>query len=309
MRHLILGIMLFCVSLANQAVFAYTPINQKVDSPKVKEFQRIVSFNFLKKNEIQALASDIFSNLNIHVNQEKKIIIVKGIWKDIRGFRSYIRGMDLNKPTIRYSTHIIEVNQNELLKMGIDWQQIMNNASIGKVTSQKSFLDNIALLFRNGKAEILANPTILSLVDEEASIKVGDRIPYAVPVDYGESKTGWQLQYLEAGIHMRIKGIVVSENIVETTIYASINNVKQWKATVNGDYPILSSREVNVLCQIKEGDTIIIGGLTNSNNRQNYNRIPILSDLPFIGGFFKSETNEIEKSEIVFLLTPEIIRM
>lgn len=308
MKIILLIIVLFGVSFSNQAVFTYSPISQSgVSKPKV--FQRMLTYNFVSKEEIQSVANDIFRDLKVHVNDIKKVIIVKGIWKDIKEFRSFIRKIDKNKPSIRFSIHLIEVNQNELQKLGIDWQQIINNVNVGQISSQQKFLENISFLFRNGKAEILANPVVLSLENEEATIKVGDKIPYVIPVDYGNNKTGWQLQYLDAGIHMRIKGVIVSGNIVETHLFVSINNIKQWKATLNGDYPVLSSREVNVLCQIKEGDTIIIGGLTNNNIRHNLSKIPILGDLPFIGGFFTLETNELEKSEIVFLLTPEIKKL
>ena len=307
MKKHILFILLLGMSYSSQAVFAYSPANQEQSNPKM--FQRIVSYNFLSKDEIKNASNEIFKDLIVHVNEFKKVIIVKGIWKDISEFKTLIERIDKNKPTIRYSTHIIEINQNELKKLGIDWQQIMNHVASGKLESQQDFLNSISFLLSDGKAEILANPVVISLENEEASIMVGDRIPYVIPVDYGNSKTGWQLQYLDAGIHMRIKGVVISENIVETHLYSSINNVKQWKATLDGDYPVLSNREVTVLCQIKEGDTIIIGGLTSNNNRRNLNKIPILSDLPLIGDWFKSETSEIEKSEIVFLLTPEIKRM
>ncbi len=294
-----------------QAIFSYAPPASSVSpagampAQKSAGISRVLTYNYASDQEIVSLASPLFPQLRFSVNGPQKMVALLGERQDMDRFEIFLRALDAQRPIIEYSTILMEINRNELKKLGIDWQGFVDQWKVTRLNGISEFLDQVSFLLKNGEAKILANPVVISVADEEAVIKVGDKIPYAVPIEYG-NKTGWQIQYMDAGIQLRIRGHVLSGNVVQVHVLTTISNVKQWKATQGGDYPVLSNREVDLKCQILMGETMMIGGLTNNNKRVNLNRLPILSDLPWIGDLFKLETIEQEDTDIVFLLMPKI---
>ena len=307
--------LLTCICLlsavcAAQAVFTNSPVYSAPAYNNVpKPIPRIITYNFLSEADILNVFTTLFPNLRISNNCSKKMVMALGDKNDLDRFELFLKKIDTARPNIKYSTQLIEVNSNELRKMGMDWQEYADQIKMSELRGLKQFFEQLSFLLKTGEAKILANPEITSIIEEEACIKVGERIPYALPVDYSSGKSGWQLQYIDAGIQLKIKGKIVSDNIINTHIYTAISNIKQWKATTGGEYPVLSSREVDLLCQIKDGETIILGGLTNSNKRTNVSKLPIIGELPFIGQFFQVQTIENEETEVIFLLTPKIIKI
>ncbi len=312
MNRLILVLSFMVLSFSSQAVFSYSnsgAVAQNTSSYNPnRPITKVISYNYLAESEIQSMVGTLFPNVRVHVNSTKKLAMLLGDRNDLEKIESLVKNMDISKQTIEYSICLIEINHNELQKIGVDWQQVFEQWKLGQVTNVKQLMSQMTALLKNGEAKILANPVVISLVDEEASIKVGDKIPYSLPVEYS-TKSSWQLQYMDCGLQMKIKGKVISENIVQTHIFTNISNIKEWKALQNGEYPVLSNREVDLLCQIKSGQSIILGGLTNSSNRKNVNTIPIIGSIPLIGSLFKSETVEKEETEVVFVLTPEIKKL
>ena len=151
----------------------------------------------------------------------------------------------------------------------------------------------------------MARPRVTSVEGQEAHIQIGDRVPYTVPVETA-TKTGWQLQYLDTGIDLKLKGVVLEGLVIRAQIQATISNIKQWKATPAGDYPILSSREVMLEGEIKSGETLILGGLSQQQERKNHQGVPFFGDLPVLGDALNLNTSEQEASEVVFMLTPVV---
>ncbi|MDD5456965.1 MAG: type II and III secretion system protein [Candidatus Margulisbacteria bacterium] len=311
MNKYVFLVFLLSTAYCAQAVFTGSPAYSApvYSNNAPKPVPRIITYNFLSEPDIINVFTTLFPNLRISNSSSKKIVMALGDKNDLDRFELFLKKIDTARPNIKYSTQLIEINSNELRKMGMDWQEYANQIKMSELKGIKQFFEQLSFLIKTGEAKILANPEITSIIEEEACIKVGERIPYALPVDYSSSKSGWQLQYIDAGIQLKIKGKIVSDNIINTHIFTAISNIKEWKATIGGEYPVLSSREVDLLCQIKDGETIILGGLTNSNQRTNVSKLPLVGDLPFVGQLFQVQTVENEETEVIFLLTPTIIRI
>lgn len=295
----------FC--FANKAVFNYsTNTPQQVES---KEQSLVFEYQYLSEEEILAISQKLFPSLKVSINKIQKKIFVFGEQMDIRRFRVFVSSVDNNKRSVYYKTWLIEVNHNKLEGLGINWQGYKNGVNIGAAFDKQQLFDNLTVLVSRGDAKVLANPTLICLEDEIATIRVGDRIPYTVPVDSASNKVGWELRYIDAGVNLSIRPNILAEGLVSSIIKLRVENIKQWKSTMAGEYPVLSSREINLQCQIQNGEELVLGGLINSNQRENVSSLPILGDIPFIGQLFKQTTVEEEETEIVFILSPEIVKM
>lgn len=306
-HKIVLLILLACSCFSAQAVFNYSPsVPQKLAST-----EQSVGFDyqFLSEEEILGISQKLFSSLKVSVNKLKKKIFVCGGQPDIRNFKTFISAVDNNKKSVYYKTWLVEVNTNKLEGLGINWQNYKSGLNVGDMTDKQKLFDNLSVLVSRGDAKILANPTLICVEDEIATIMVGDRIPYTVPVESSSDKVRWELRYIDAGINLSIKPNIFAEGLVSSIIKLKVENIKQWKSTMAGEYPVLSSREINLHCQIKTGEELVLGGLINSSQRQNVSSLPFIGDIPFIGSFFKQTTTEEEDTEIVFILSPEIVKM
>ncbi len=295
----------FC--FANKAVFNYSAsAPQQVE--KIEQ-SIVFDYQYLAEEEILAVSQKLFPLLKVSVNKIQKKIFVNGDKQDIRKFKVFVSSIDNNKRSIYYKTWLVEVNHNKLEGLGVNWQGYKGGINVGEILDKQKLFDNLNVLVSRGEAKVLANPTLVCLEDEIATIRVGDRIPYTVPVDSASNKVGWELRYIDAGVNLSIRPNILADGLVSSTIKLRVENIKQWKSTMAGEYPVLSSREINLQCQIKNGGELVLGGLINSNQRENVSSFPILGDIPFLGQLFKQVTKEEEETEIVFILSPEIVKM
>lgn len=296
----------YCFSA--QAVFNYSP---SVVPQKQSLVEQSVGFDYqyLAEEEILAISQKLFPSLKVSVNKLKKKIFVCGENQDIKSLKTFVAAVDNNKKSVYYKTWLVEVNTNKLEGLGINWQNYKSGLNVGDMTDKQKLFDNLSALVSRGDAKILANPTLICVEDEIATIMVGDRIPYTVPVESSSDKVRWELRYIDAGINLSIRPNILADGVVSSIIKLKVENIKQWKSTMAGEYPVLSSREINLQCQIKNGEELVLGGLINSSQRQNISSLPFIGDIPFLGSIFKQTTTEEEDTEIVFILSPEIVKL
>ncbi len=173
-------------------------------------------------------------------------------------------------------------------------------------------------------AQILSTPHILTTDNEEASIEVGQRIPFrrgtAIPNlavgGTGGGNLGNQLGQFN-NLFSATDRIDVSLKLTLTPQINELDKIRleidqQIEDIVGSDpatqQPITANRAAKTVVVVDDQQTVVLGGLIRDRKRETENKIPILGDLPIIGWLFKSRTNEIEKVNLVLVLTPYIIR-
>lgn len=195
---------------------------------------------------------------------------------------------------IEIEAQVIEVAESDLSNFGFDFNQ--NKADI---------LDTFKYLVSNGSAKLLAKPRISALENEVAVIQIGDRIPYAVPA--GKTSEQWTVQYLDTGVKLRIVSECEGDNII-VDVQPEVSHVSQWSSNLAGAFPIISTRESRTKVRVKNSEPIIIGGLLNEQKRSSTISLPILGDIPLVGGLFKHTIHDNLQTDIVFIVVPKIIK-
>jgi type II secretory pathway component GspD/PulD (secretin) len=265
---------------------------------KLKEWNYVIPIKHLQQSSLNLIFSKLYPKLKYSFLNETKMLSIVSSAKEFNIVNNMIEKLDKPQSLIKISTTILELSSNDLAEIGVDWGTSM--------AANKAVQAKINFMLKEGKASILANPEILSLQNHEAQIKIGEKIPYAIPVSEA-ADSRWAVKYLDAGINVRVTTQVVSKNMIKATIHPEVSSIKQWKATPAGEFPIISTREMDVCLVVENGATTILGGLISQTERENVNKVPFLADIPLLGEFFKSITKEQEKTEIAFLVTFEII--
>jgi len=150
---------------------------------------------------------------------------------------------------------------------------------------------------------------VVCLSGEEAKISVGGEVP-VVTTTTGESGTATNVEYKEYGVILKIRPIVMENDMVKINLYTEVSDIDWINAvTASGiSIPAFSKREASTELFIKTGETVFIGGLIKSDKSKDVEKIPAIGNIPVLGALFRSKDFQNDKTELVISLTPDIIK-
>jgi type IV pilus assembly protein PilQ len=172
---------------------------------------------------------------------------------------------------------------------------------------------NLALqaLSTMGKTRTLARPEIVTIENNKAAISLGEEIPYATV-----SSAGTQIQFKEALLKLEVTPTVIRDKmggqdrtqikmavVVENNSRGDIVNLGQ-----GGSPPAINRRKAETLVVMREGERLVIGGVTTSVNQNTVNKVPIFGDIPILGWLFKQREIFEQGRELVVFLTPSVLK-
>ncbi|XGA80311.1 pilus assembly protein N-terminal domain-containing protein [Halomonas sp. CH40] len=158
----------------------------------------------------------------------------------------------------------------------------------------------LQLLQEEGVARILAEPSLSTVTDEEASFLVGGDFPVAILNEFGQPV----VEFRQYGIQLEIEPTMDRNHNIRSRIRTEVSNV-DFSVEVNG-VPGLRRRESTSTITARPGQTIIISGLLNTSDSRTRNKLPLLGDIPILGALFKSSSWQQGRTELVIAVTPRI---
>jgi type II secretion system protein D len=169
----------------------------------------------------------------------------------------------------------------------------------------------------DNRSKIIASPIILTTDNKEAKIEVSDEDYFYKGVSYVGSYGATSQQSVpnvearKVGLSLVVTPRINAKKFVVMEIAQKIEDISSYKTIVDSsgknDWPIVSSREMTASVSVRNGETIILGGLVKNNNSENKNGIPFLNKLPFIGFLFGAASDTGKRSEIVVFITPYVL--
>lgn len=180
--------------------------------------------------------------------------------------------------------------------------------SDGSIAKHGRFDYVLRALQERGSAELLSQPSILALQGETATINTGVEFPIqSVQVQGNTSNVTTKME--KTGITLSISPLLVGRDYVKLSISAEDKQITERIPGPNGSLnPVLSSRTASTKVSVRDGETIIIGGLLTSTTNESKSGLPLLSDLPLLSWLFSSTRKQTVKSELVFFITPRILK-
>ncbi len=167
-------------------------------------------------------------------------------------------------------------------------------------------------LIEENKARVLSEPSLLVLDGSDGSILVGGEIP--VPV--AQSSTGTSgvsasvtVVYKPYGVRLLVHVDLVGDDKIQMTVTPEVSDLNYTNAVQLSGFviPALTVRRATSTLQMGDGETLVIGGLYSSTASRQTERIPLLSQIPVLGEFFKSTTTRKQESELLILIQPQIV--
>lgn len=162
-----------------------------------------------------------------------------------------------------------------------------------------SLLDvKLAALERRGRAELISSPTLSTSNQEPASIEAGEEVPYQEVSDSG----GTAVTFKKAVLGLKVTPEVLPNNNV--LLKLQINQDRPSNKLVQG-VPTINTRKIVTNVLVKIGQTIVLGGIYESNHERGVTAIPYLSELPVLGWLFKETNSKVNKRELLIFVTPK----
>lgn len=290
----------------------------------------IFKLNYAKAEDAKTILKDIIKGdgAGVSVDPITNSIVFTGNRADEQKVRDTLALVDIPTKQVTLEAKIIALNDEDSKNLGITWdwdvlpQAPSSSSSSTSSTSssssdsdakyggvihlghgyKSSFRATLNALFTTGKAKILATPRIITIPGKEASIFIGDHIPVLTEKNTnGETTTS--TEYVDAGIKLSYTPVVSNDGYITAVVHTEVSTptlvseLKNYKIT---------SRTADTNVRMRNGETLIIGGLINEEEQDTLRKVPFISNLPILGELFKDHTKTKNKTEVMMILTPHI---
>ncbi|HEX5773560.1 MAG TPA: type II secretion system secretin GspD [Geomobilimonas sp.] len=166
---------------------------------------------------------------------------------------------------------------------------------------------NLRALFTDGTVNVLSTPNIMTSDNKEAEIFVGENVPFLSQTNLTTGGVSQQsVERKDTGITLKITPQISEGEYVKLDIYQEISAVKDSKGQATDLVTTKRSAKTSVV--VKDQDTVVIGGLIQDRDQETVSKIPLLGDIPLLGWLFKTKRVTRQKTNLMIILTPRIIR-
>jgi type IV pilus secretin PilQ/predicted competence protein len=289
------------------------------------------------RNNLDKLKSD---RGTIDIDPRTNTMIITDIKKNLDDILSLVDTLDRQTPQVMIEARIVEASRNFTHDLGIRFggqyrtitdRTFPNRIAIGGAASDTapgnflvdlpaavgagsggaigfalagaSSILNVELsaLERSGQGKTISNPRIATLDNTEAQIQSGVRIPFVTT-----SAEGTKTELVDASLVLKVTPHVTPDGFINLKI--NVTNNQPNPQLTSGGQPSISTREANTAMLVRDGDTVVIGGLYRREFSSTRDGVPGLSDVPVLGWLFRRTQEQDRNEELLIFITPHIIR-
>ncbi|MFT5422438.1 MAG: type II secretion system protein D [Phycisphaerales bacterium] len=167
----------------------------------------------------------------------------------------------------------------------------------------------IRALQAQGKLEVLSRPQVQVANNQTASIQVGENVTVPVGTVQSGDLLRAETEQREVGIILEVTPTISSDGFVRMDISPEISSVSDRSTQIdeNFEVPIITQRRLSTTVAVSDGQSVVIGGLIQTSESSRETKVPLLGDIPLIGGLFRTDSSEKIKTELLIILTPYVI--
>lgn len=270
------------------------------------------------------------ANSRVVVDQTSNTIIFQGGNEDYGQIRNLLETLDRPSKEALIEVTVAEVSLNDNSQLGVEWlikearldgthivAGTLGGLGIGGAGFNYRRIDSagdtrllLNALASNNRATILSSPRVLARNGETATIQVGQEVPIITSqqtnATTGNTGVIQTVQYRSTGVILKVRPVIHSGNQVDLDVSQEVSAAQSTTTGVNTS-PTFGTRKIDTKLSLKDGATILLGGLISNNSSQGNAGIPLLKDVPGIGQLFRTNTDKSDRTELIILITPYII--
>ena len=286
----------------------------------------VVELKYAKADEIAAALSDLAKNIKVDKGGNRLICYASP--RVIMEVERIVKALDKPHILVLLETRLIEVSVDKLNQIGLKWDQLNPDLpwDLGTVirvpeaplksglafngTTRGEISLNIALdlMVQSGDARLLMDSKLTTTNNREASLHIGEVIPYTIQ-SYNLSAAGGVNQQIEkenVGVLLKMTPHINDKDQITLTLSPEVSNITGWKGA-NSDIPVVRVRRTNTTVRVEDGQTVILAGLLSEEKTTTISKFPILGDIPVLGLLFQNKREEVKKTNLIIEVVPRII--
>lgn len=309
------------------------------------EFEAI-AVKYIQVNELYKIFNEngngLLSGLSgFSIEPSNNLLLVKGDKQQIQKFKQLISQLDKPGKQIAIEARIVTINNESLNELGVRWGMFSDADNFHKVAakfdsfglenlsshlnvnfSTSSEAASIALqvakihgrlldlelkaLEQENNVEIIASPHLLTSNQRKASIKQGSEIPYVIEDDT-ERSSRTHIEFKEAVLGLEVTPQVLHQGVISLDLVVTQNSAGASIPYGAGQVVTIDKQEVQSQVLVRDGETVVLGGIFHDLIGKGENKVPLLGDIPGLGKLFSSKLERHQKRELVIFITPRII--
>ena len=258
-------------------------------------------------------------NPSIAVDRRLNAIWLRGTPDEIARLKAMIAMIDIPVDSVLLETQMVELTETGAKAVGIDFANANGQLAVATYQAGQfipvgvptgNHLSSVQLQaavyaeIRKGNGRIVSKPRIAAQSGGTAKIITGDALPILTAITLsGVNGVSQQVQYVNVGVTLQIAPRVSADGYVSSHVYAVVSSVTGFSQ----GYPTISQRQAETSATVRDGDSFIVGGLTQDENITNKSKIPLLGDIPVVGQAFRTDRNTRTKTELYIIVTPHIV--
>ena len=279
-----------------------------------RHVRRIVA-ELATPEELSNLVQSVVPKEHVQVVPSTNEVIYYGTVHEILEVEKLLRSWHTTPKQVQLDVAVLAMEKGYAKELGVQWSfpglqssglsmngksesGMEGNVHIGHMPkgTSYSFLAYPTVAAKEGSSRmaLIARPSIVALHGEEATILIGERVPVTVEsIQNGVTRTS--IRYEEAGIRLRCKPYVLQGNHIDTIVEAEMKAYR------------ITTRQAKTRVRIPDGETLVIGGLMDRRIMRQWQKVPILGDIPLIGKLFQHSRKTKDEVELYILVTAKVI--
>jgi type IV pilus assembly protein PilQ len=231
--------------------------------------------------------------------------------------RRVLAGLDIQLVSHDVETRVVDISVSDLREQGFTWgfsttatgdQGVfeIRGTFPGQVTlgiGDFAWLARLNALVSSGKARVITAPRIAVIDGNEAEVVLSEDIP--IPQTDATGRTTFEFKPI--GPRLKITPKVNRDGLITVRVEVEVSTVTRLIQSGGFQVPIIAARKATTIVTIRNGESIVIGGLIGAEERRRTVKVPILGDIPLIGFLFRSVTVDRLETELIFVVTPKLV--
>lgn len=178
------------------------------------------------------------------------------------------------------------------------------------ITDSGKFQALMRALATNTNVRVISRPQVTTLDNVPATISIGQQFPYVSGIVDTTTGSRAEVEFADIAIRLDVTPHVSGvQGLIQMDIVQTVNELVQIVTPSPGQQaPVIGTREATTSVQVESGQTIVLGGIIRDSDSRTINKVPVLGDLPLIGGLFRSTDKTRNRTELMIFITPHVVR-
>jgi general secretion pathway protein D len=270
------------------------------------------------------LIKTVVKTRDVYIDDKLNLLVMRDTSDAVRMAEKLITAQDLAEPEVMLDVEVLEVSRTRLQELGIRFPDRINYGPLGAAgaagpaafaLTREALTASVAnpaivlnLKQTDGATNLLANPRIRVRNREKAKIHIGEKVPVVTQTATVNVGLSASVTYLDVGLKLDVEPNIHLGDDIAIKVGLEVSNIIETVDIQNTRTYRLGTRNANTTLRVRNGETQVLAGLINDEDRSSANKVPGLGDFPGLGRLFSSNNDTRGKTEIVLLITPRVVR-